>query len=339
MPNHPVTIKDIAQILGISKSTVSRALTKHSDVNPETRQKVLSLAKKLHYQPNSIALNLKQQRTNTLGVIIPETANTFFSRAVAGIQRVANLAGYHVVVCQSDENFNTEKNNLESLVANHVDGLLISVSRETENADHFHAVLQKNIPVVFFDRICEQLDTSQVFTDNYRVSFEATQHLLDQGCRRIAFITGPPHLYTSNKRLEGYRDALLKNNVEFNSGYPLCSAFPRHRAEAFIHDLLNLEETPDAVFAINDITAIEMMHIIKKRGLRIPEDIAVLGFNNEKISEFVEPSLTSIDMPAQDMGAAATEILISHIKNPHHQPEKRLINSRLIIRDSTRIRR
>ncbi|MEX2232573.1 MAG: LacI family DNA-binding transcriptional regulator [Cyclobacteriaceae bacterium] len=338
MSNHSVTIKDIARILGISKSTVSRALSEHTDVNAKTREKVLALATKLRYQPNSIALHLKQQRTNTIGVIIPETVNTFFSGAVSGIQKIATLAGFQVVVCQSNECYTTEKDNLHSLIATRVDGLLISVSRETENTDHFDTLLQNNIPVVFFDRICEKLDTSQVFTDNYQIAFEATQHLIDQGCRRIATIAGPSHLYTSCKRFEGYKDALMKNNIEFNPDYLIYADFKQESIERFTRRLINLKESPDAIFAINDMTAIEMMHVIKKNGLRIPQDIAVLGFNNDKIGQFVEPSLTTIDMPAQDMGEAAAELLLFHIKNPNQRPEKRLINSRLIVRDSTRLR-
>lgn len=339
MHNSAVTIKDIARILGISKSTVSRALSdQHKDVNAETREKVMALANKLHYQPNAIALNLKQQRTNTIGVIIPETVNTFFSGAVSGIQKIANLAGFQVVICQSNECYATEKNSLHSLISTHVDGLLISVSGETQNTDHFDTLFQKNIPVVFFDRICENLDTSQVFTDNYQIAFEATQHLIDQGCKRIASIAGPRHLYTSSKRLKGYRDALMKNNLEFNPDYIIYADFKQESIERITRHLINLPESPDAIFAINDLTAIEMMHVIKKNGLRIPQDIAVLGFNNDKIGQFVEPSLSTIDMPAQDMGEAAAELLLFHIKNPNQKPKKRLINSKLIVRDSTRLR-
>src|SRR5688500_8509770 len=170
MPYSTVTIKHIAKLLGISKSTVSRAMQNRIDVNSETRRKVLELAEQLRYEPNSIALNLKHQKTYTIGVIIPETNNTFFSRAVDGIQKIANDAGYHVVVCQSNESYTAEKNNLNSLIRNHVDGLLISVSRETESIGHFDTMLQKQIPVVFFDRVCESLDTPQVITDNYEIS-------------------------------------------------------------------------------------------------------------------------------------------------------------------------
>ena len=335
MNNHSVTIKDIAKILGISKSTVSRALSEHSDVHTETREKVLALARKLQYQPNAIALNLKQQRTNTIGVIIPETENPFFARAVSGIQRAANRAGYNVMVCQSSESRRTEESNLKSLIATRVDGLLISMSRETDTTDHFDAIFQKNIPVVFFDRICKTLDTAQVITNNYEIAFEATQYLISQGCRRIATITGPRHLYTSFNRFQGYMDALTKNNLEFNPDYLLLSDFSKDNIEAYTRHLIDLKEPPDAIFAKNDLIAIEMMHIIKKRGLSIPRDIAVLGFNNEPISRFVEPALSTVDHPAHDIGAASAELLLSQIKGENHHPVKKTIKCSLVIREST----
>lgn len=339
MKNQSVTIKDIAKVLGISKSTVSRALTEHSDVNPATRERIIALARQLQYQPNAIALNLKQQCTHTIGVMIPETANSFFSKVVSGIQKTANLAGYHVMVCQSNECYTTEKNTLHSLLATRVDGLLISISRETENTDHFQTMLQKKIPVVFFDRICEHLNTSQVFTDNYKIAFEGTEHLIEQGCRKIAFIGGPKYLYTSRKRFEGYRDALQKYSVNLNSDYLLHTSLKPEDIEAFTRHLINLKEAPDAIFAANDTLAIEMMHVIKKHGLKVPQDIAVLGFNNEHVGQFVEPSLSTIDLPAYEMGTAAAELLLFHIKDPEQHPEKKLINSKLIVRNSTRLLR
>ncbi len=335
MPASQVTIKQIAKLLGISKSTVSRALQNRNDVNVETRRKVIELAEKLRYQPNSIALHLKNQRTQTIGVIIPETSNAFFSRAVGGIQRVANAAGYNVVICQSDESYPAEKKNLDSLISNHVDGLLISVSRETQNSDHFMTLLDRNIPVVFFDRVCESLETTQVVTDNYEVSFKATQHLIDQGCRKIAILAGPEYLSTSSKRVLGYRDALKQNNISFNPAWLLFPDFRCNSIEAFTNELLRQKDFPDAIFAINDMAAIEIMHVLKRSGLRIPNDVAVMGFNNEKVGEFMEPSLSSIDLPAQEMGETAAEMLIHHIKDPGCKPERRLIPSTLVVRSST----
>lgn len=335
MTSSPITIKEIARMLGISKSTVSRALTRQVDVNAETRRKVLELAQQLRYEPNALALNLRHKRTKTLGVIIPETINTFFSRVVGGIQKVATLEGYNVIVCQSNESQFAERDTLHSLISHHADGLLISISRDTKNDEHFNELLDKNIPVVFFDRICERLQTPQVVADNFEISSQATQHLIDQGCRRIAMLVAPLNLHTSARRLDGYKDALRRNNVDVDESL-IFSSFTPAQTKTFVRDILSASNQPDGIFALNDMTAIAIMHELKKAGVRIPHDIAVMGFNNEPFGAFVEPSLSTIDLPAQRMGEVAAQMLIEQIKSPHENGEKRLIKSTLIIRDSTR---
>jgi DNA-binding LacI/PurR family transcriptional regulator len=338
MSTESVTIKDIAKLLGISKSTVSRALSEHSDVNQETRKKVLEVAHKLNYQPNALAINLKQQRTHTIGVIIPETVNHFFVKAIGGIQRVANLAGYNVMTCQSDESYITERNNLQTLVTSRVDGMLISISTGTQKTDHFNVLMERNIPVVFFDRTCEELRTSQVYTNNYEIAFEGTEHLIAQGCRKIAIVAGPQNLNNSRNRLQGYIDALKKHELPIKESYIIHSYFSGGNIQEYTRGLINQGQRPDAVFAINDYAAIEMMHVMKKNGLSIPKDIAVLGFNNENICPFVDPSLSSIDHPAYDIGTAAAEILLHMIKTGDHEPQRRIIKSRLVMRESTHLR-
>jgi len=335
MDKKSVTIKDIARMLSISKSTVSRALSGRSDIHPETKNKILQLASQLNYEPNTLAINLKQQRTNTIGVLIPETTNRFFSRAVGGIQKVADMAGMNIMICQSNESYIAEKNNLHSLVFSRVDGLLVSLSRESDRSDHFKPVIDKGIPIVFFDRICEDIHASQVFTDNYQIAMEGTEHLIEQGCKSIAMMAGQQHLFTSRNRLMGYLDALKKHNLPVLESHIIHTQYASNRVEEYARYIINLPQRPDAVFALNDYTAIEMMHIMKKNGIKIPEDIAFLGFNNENMCRFVEPSLSSIDHPAQDMGSAAAEILINHIRHPDLKPENRLIKSKLVIREST----
>ena len=277
-------------MLGISKSTVSRALSGRSDIHQETKNKILDLAGQLNYEPNTLAINLKQQKTNTIGVIIPETSNRFFSRAVGGIQVIADMAGINVMICQSNESYMAEKKVLHSLVSSRVDGLLVSLSRETDRSDHFKRIFDKGIPLVFFDRICEDLNASQVYTDNYEIALEGTEHLIAQGCKRIAIMAGPQHIFTSRNRLRGYIDALKRNNLPIVESYIVHSLYISNRVEESTRYLINLPQPPDAVFAINDYTAIEMMHIMKKSGIRIPQDIAILGFNNENMCSFVEPS-------------------------------------------------
>ncbi len=335
MDKKSITIKDMAKMLGISKSTVSRALCGRSDIHPETKTKIMELARDLNYEPNALAINLKQQKTNTIGIIVPETINRFFARAVGGIQKRADMAGVNVMICQSNESYITEKKNIQSLVSSRVDGLVVSISRETDRSDHFDSLLTKGIPLVFFDRICEDIDASQVCTDNYEIAFEGTEHLIQQGCKRIAFVAGPQHLFNSRNRLNGYLDALKKHDLPVHDSYIVHSHYRSDKVEEYTRYLINLPVRPDAVFAINDYAAIEMMHVMKKSGIRIPDDIAVLGFNNESMCRFVEPSLSSIDQPAHDMGAAAAEILINHIRHSELPSEKRIVRSKLIMRDST----
>lgn len=335
MDKKPVTIKDLARMLGISKSTVSRALGGRSDIHPETKQKIITLAHRLNYEPNTLAINLKQRRTNTIGVIVPETINRFFARAVGGIQKRADMAGVNVMICQSNESYITEKKNLQSLVSSRVDGLVVSISRETDRSDHFATLLQRGIPLVFFDRVCEDIAASQVCTDNFEIAFEGTQHLIEQGCSRIAFVAGPQHLFNSRNRLLGYLEALKKYNLPIQDALIVHSHYRSDKVEEYTNYLLNLPQRPDAVFAINDYAAIEMMHLMKKRGIRIPQDIAVLGFNNENLCRFMEPALSSIDHPAHDIGAAAADILINHLHHPGMTAEKRVVKSKLIVRDST----
>jgi DNA-binding LacI/PurR family transcriptional regulator len=262
--------------------------------------------------------------------------NRFFTKAIAGIQRIANLAGYNIIICQSDESFLAEKNNLRSLIAARVDGILISVSEETDRIDHFDSLLQKKIPVVFFDRVIQDLNTSKVVTDNYEIALEGTEHLIEQGCKRIAWVSGPLNLYNSKNRLAGYEEALKKHGIPIRSEYIINSHFKGGNVEEYTRYLLNLPERPDGIFAINDYAAIEMIHIIKKHGLQVPKDIAILGFNNEHVGKFIEPPLSTIDLSAYDMGSAAAEVLIDQIKDNGNPVQKKLIKSSLIVRESSK---
>jgi DNA-binding LacI/PurR family transcriptional regulator len=331
-----VTIKDIAKMLGISKSTVSRALGGRSDIHPDTKQKILDLANQLSYEPNALAINLKQRRTNTIGVIVPETINQFFARAVGGIQKRADMAGVNVMICQSNESYIAEKRNLQSLISSRVDGLVASISRETDRFEHFAGVLQRGIPLVFFDRICEDIDASQVHTDNFEIAYEGTKHLIEQGCKRIAFVAGPQHLYNSRTRLEGYLDALKKHNLPVLESMIVHSHYRSDKVEEYTRYFMNMPQRPDGVFAINDYAAIEMMHVMKKSGIRIPDDIAILGFNDESVCRFVEPALSSISHPAHEIGSAAADIVINHIHHPGLPVERRIVKSKLVVRESTR---
>jgi len=335
MAKTDATIRDIANSLGISKSTVSRALNNHHDVSKETARKVRELADKIDYQPNLLAQQLKLKHSNIIGVIIPQTMNRFFAKAVGGIQEVANNAGYNVMICQSNETLELEQNNLKTLMASRVDGLLASVSRQTDQYDHFQYAVEKDFPIVFFDRIIEELGVSQVYSDNFDTSFQGTEHLIEQGCKRIAFVGGISHLYNSRNRLKGYLAALERHNIPASESLIVQAKYRVNDVKDYTSNLFDLKQSPDGVFAVNDMAALEMMHILKKRGLQIPKDVAILGFNNESICNFVQPTLSSIDHPAFDMGVAATEILLNQIETKEMLQEKRLIRSKLVIRESS----
>ncbi len=334
--SNSVTIKDIAKKLGISTSTVSRALTNHSDVNPKTKEAVLELAQQLDYQPNSIALSLRKKQTHVIGVIIPETVNRFFSKAIGGIQDEASKAGYNIMVCQSNESQHIEFNNIQTLLNSFVDGIIISVSKETSSEKPFQRIMDKGVPLVFFDRVVDTLETPKVMSDNYEAAFKATSHLVEMGCSRIARISGPLNLYNSRWRLKGYQDALLHHNLEVNEELVIYSSYAASNVREYTNHLLDLPEPPDGIFAINDQGALEMMHTIKQKGLRIPEDICVIGFNNDYFSAFTEPSLSSVEIPAYELGRIAAELLLKEVQLDNPVYEKRIVPSKLVLRDSTR---
>ena len=335
MLNKSVTIKDIAKRLGISKSTVSRAIGGKADVHPDTKKRILELAASLQYAPNALAINLKQRRTNTIGVIVPETINSYFARALGGIQTLADMAGVNVMICQSNESYLTEKKNVRSLMANRVDGMIVAISRETDNSEHFRPFIEKGFPLVFFDRICDDIKASRVVTNDYEVTCQGTAHIIEQGCKHISFVAGPQHIFNSRNRLSAFVDTLQKSGLPVNEYYILHTHSQSAKVEEYTRYLINLPQRPDAIFAINDFAAIEMMYVIRQAGLRVPEDIAVLGFNNEKIGKFVDPPLSTIELPAHQMGSAAAELLINQIHHPEMPAEERVIKSRLIIRNST----
>lgn len=340
MKYNQVTIKDIARELGISPSTVSRALKDHPDISPETKKSVNELAEKLNYQPNIVALSLRQSKTNTIGIIIPELVHFFFSTVISGIEDVAYSAGYNVIITQSNESLIREKANIKTLFNSRVDGMLISMSRETSTFDHIEATIAKGVPLVFFDRVYDTDTTSKVIVDDLSGAKEATLHLIEQGCKRIAHLEGPPNLGITKQRLEGYTEALNENNIpviqELIMPCPLGSI---EEGKAATEILLKMAQPPDAIFATNDPAAMGAMQAIKEAGLKIPQDIAVVGFSNWFFSGMLEPPLTSVDQPGFEMGQEAAKLLIRQIevksKDNDPIPETKILKTRLIVRDSS----
>jgi len=330
-----VTIKDIANKLGLSTSTVSRALSGNKDVHPKTREAVKELAAQLDYQPNVLAQNLKMQQTHIIGVIIPESANPFYARVLSGLLNVATQHGYNVITLQSMESEAAEKNNVDVLINARVDGVIASLSVATMNLDHFEKLKARGYPLVFFDRVPDDPDVSRIVSDNYDSAFRATEHLIDLGCKRVARVNGPLHLNHCRWRLRGYKDALEKHGIPVREDYIVHTRYHAYDVELYTKKLMNMPEPPDGIFAINDKAAIEIIKTLKIMKYRVPEDVAVIGFNNEFYGEFVDPPLSSIEIPAYEMGRASMQLLLDQIHEDEPIHRQVTIPSRLVIRESS----
>jgi len=336
MQQHLPTIVDIAQQLGISKSTVSRALTGHPNVNSKTRQRVLDLAEQLDYQRNQLAISLLTSQTRTIGIIVPEFLSFFFPKVIIGAQEVLAEAGYNVVICHSNESYETEVTNARALMASRVDGLLVSHTKDTRNFDHFRIFQRKGIPVVFFNRVCEDMSVSKVTVDDYEGAFRAVEHLIQTGRRRIAHLAGPDSLPNSRHRLNGYRDALRHYQIPEEAELVISYDLTLEKANIYVNHLLNLPQPPDALFAVNDPTAIEALKVIKGRGLRIPDDIAIVGFSNDPASALVEPGLTTVAQPVSEIGQQSARLLLRQLATEAGaEPETVVLPTELIVRSST----
>lgn len=330
-----ITIKHIAKTLGISTSTVSRALHDAYDVSPETRRKVMALAEELDYKPNPYAVSLVKQNTNMIGVLLPEIAVYYFSMVVKGIQDVAYSVGYNVMFFISGESLEREKMILKNLNVNSLDGLLVSVSAETNTSEHFKKLIDKGLPIVFFDRVLDDIHTSKVIQDDYQGAFNATQHLIQQGFTRIAHLAGPKNLNIAQQRLQGYLDALSQNNLPIRKNYIVHSGLTEEDGVQAMSKLLAIKPLPDALFCVNDRKAIGAMLALKRYGYKIPHHMAMVGFQNAPISEVVTPSLTTIEQTAYEIGAKSCQLLLDHIKTPNMEPQIVVMPTRLIIRESS----
>jgi LacI family transcriptional regulator len=337
MKSQQITIRDLALKLNISISTVSRALRNAPDVNPETKEAILKMAHQLNYEPNRVAQSLRSNKTNTLGVIVPEIALHFFSTSISGMQKFAAEQGYSIMITQSLESFTTEKNNLQMLMASRVDGLIISLSSETTNVDHLRKILQKKTPIIMFDRVSEELDVSKVTVDDQDGVFKATSHLIKTGCKRIAFLGGPETLYISEQRKQGYLDACREYNIPVNEELIVHCKDLQLDSINGAKKLLNLPERPDAIFCLNDPIAVTTMQLVKEKGIRIPDELSIIGFTDEPASRYIEPSLTTVAQPAFELGQEAAKLFFDQIRDRENfEPVTKVVPTKLIIRNSTR---
>ncbi|MDB5263649.1 MAG: LacI family transcriptional regulator [Adhaeribacter sp.] len=340
MKNRPVTIKDIARQLNISVSTVSRALRGSADINPETKKSVIDLAAELDYQPNSIALSLVKSKTNIVGVIIPDITIPFFASAIKGIQEVASAAGYNVMICQSSESEEMEVNNTQALLSSRVAGLIVSVSGKTKNFDHFKTIKRRGVPLVFFDRVCEEIEASKVLADDYNGAFQAVEHLIKMGSKRIAHLAGPDLLKLTQNRKRGYIDALQRANLPVDLSLIKYVDFNRKQAYEATNQLMALPQPPDAIFAISDRVAIGAIMALKDKNIRIPEEVAVVGFGNEATSAILDPALTTVMQYPFEMGIIAAQLFLEQVNVDleTYIPKTEILNTDLILNKSSRRR-
>ena len=334
MGRENITIKDIARELGISPSTVSRALKDHPDISKATRDAVNELAERWNYRPNPIALSLKSGSSKTIGVIIPEVVHYFFSTVISGIEDVLYQRDYNMILCQSNEMWEHEVKNIRTLLSSRVDGILASVTKTTSDFSHYRSIIEKDIPLVFFDRAAEELRTDSVVIDDETGAYKAVNHLLRTGKKRIVHLSGPLQLAIARNRLNGYMKAMKEYRLN-PSGQDIVRCDDIGSAETVIPGLLMRNPRPDAFFAVNDLTAAQALMIIKRHGLKIPEDIAVVGFTNSQIATLTDPGLTSVDQKGYEMGQVAARLLMDRIENPGSPLKNRVITSELVIRGSS----
>lgn len=331
-----VTIKDIAKALGLSTSTVSRALRGGYEISEETKRTVTAYAEKINYRPNPIALSLKERRSYSIGIVVCEIANNFFSQAINGMESVAYTAGYNVTITQSHERFDREVMNVEHLASRSVDGLLISLSSESADVSYLKDLHQKGLPIVLFDRITSEIETHKVIADNFKGAYDATDYLIKLGLKKIAHFTSSAHLSVTGERLEGYKAALQDHNIPFNENYvKFCGhgGINQDEIDDATKELLALDERPNAIFIAQDKLSTGCLHAIKKIAPDYFSDIKIAGFTNSNVVDLFNPPITAVRQPAFEMGQAAMELLIQLIesKKPVTEFETKVLQTELIV--------
>lgn len=331
------TIKDIAKELNISTSTVSRALADRWDVKPETRLKVLETAERLNYRPNVLAKNLLSQRTGIIGIIIPEFVNSFFPKVIMGIQEILYEENYRMLITQSSESHEEELANLHLLENSMVDGIIISVTREGSNSEEYQRIINSGIPIVFFNRVCEATEAPKVIIDDRTMAFRAVEHLIQSGYKRIAHFSGPAKLQLTAERKAGYLDALEKYGFGVDESLIIETGVLMEKGICAMRKLLDSSYSlPDAIFAFNDPIAIGAMKVIKEAGLKIPQDIALVGFSEDVMATIVEPQLTTVLQPMYEMGKQAATLLLEQIRvSKVAKPKTVCLEAQLNIRASS----
>ncbi len=329
------TIHDIAKELNITASTVSRALNDHPRISEATKKAVQEVAHKLNYQTNSIAAALRSGRSHIMGVIVPTANRSFFASVVRGIEQVAYENGYNVLICQSNDSYEVEVRLVDTLLSMQVDGIIASIGRGTRDFQHFKKVRQRGVSLVLFDRVNEEMMASTVVIDDYLGAFRATEHLIEQGCRRIAHFSGQEHINIYKYRLRGYQEALLAHGLPFDPDLVFWDTIQLETGRAAAEQILQMDPRPDAIFAASDYAAMGAMQVLKANKIAIPGEVALVGFMNEPFTSFVEPALTSVDQVSEEMGRFAAKVFLEEVSAENFIPRKTVITPQLVVRSSS----
>ena len=335
-----ITLKKIAKEFDVSISTVSKALKDSHEISEEVKKRIQAFAKYYRYKPNSLALNLRNQKTKTIGVIIPQIVHHFFSNVISGIEHIANEKGYNVMICLSNESYEKEVFNMDILASGVVDGIIVSVAKQTEEKGdytHFKELINNGIPLILFDRKIDEIECNKVLVDDFGGGYIAAQHLIDIGCKKIAILTTPNHVTVGNIRLEGYIKALTDNDILVDESLIVKVNEEQNIADQ-IAEIFRKSNCPDGIFAVNEIYAATAVKIAKSNGLNVPNDIAIMGFTDGLISQFSSPQLTTVAQHGFTMGEKSMEILLEELnqQDADYQYQTNIISTDIVIRESTK---
>jgi LacI family transcriptional regulator len=331
-----VTIYDIAKELNVSPSTVSRALKDHHSIGKKTKKAVIKLAEQRGYQPNAIAASLRISRTNSIGVITPWINRPFISSLISGVEMTVNNSGYNVIISQSHDKYESEVNNAQALYNSRIEGLVVSLAMETRKYDHFDKFIKNNIPIVFVDRVPEEVNTTKVVIDNFAAGFKATEHLIEQGCKRLAHIGGAPHRNVYRDRRDGFIAALNKYQIDVDDQLIIESdALSSEEGHKIAEQLLSLSDRPDGVFVANDTAATSVIQVARDKGISVPDELAIIGFNNDPVCTIIAPSLSTISHPAIEMGMLAAQQVLNR-EGDIVSKQTILLDTEVIIRASSK---
>ena len=332
-----VTIYDIAKKLNVSPTTVSRGLQDHPGISKKTKKRISDTVEAMGYRSNHFARNLRQRQTKTIGVLVHELSSNFITSVLSGIEKITTEAGYDIIITHSSESMDKEAANARNLFDKRVDGLIASLSFDTTSLSHFQPYFDKGVPVLFFDRVEQDGQKTVVVIDNQKCGYLATQHLVQQGCRRIAHLTSSLQRNVYAQRYQGYCDALYDNHLPLDENLLLVHDLSEKAGMEAARQIIAMDPLPDGLFCTNDFVAAVCMRTLKEHGIRIPDDIAVVGFNNDAVSKLVEPTLTTINYPGRDMGEIAARYLINHLKGECDlgQTNTVIVRSELVVRKSS----